>query len=75
MPLSCMANLSFLVLQVEAPTLLQQVGSLLVRMGQDQRSWFKNLDWIELIKLPVFLSSSGRMSFIPNEAMAYHNFF
>ena len=28
--------------------------------------------WIKLIKLPVFLSSNGRMSFIPRDAMACH---
>ena len=79
----CINHLSFLVLQVEAPAFLQQVGSLLVSMGQDQRTWenFSSLwtnpqpyhyGWIELILLPVFLSSNGRMSFIPREAMACH---
>ena len=71
-------NLPFLMLQIVAPALLEQVSSLLVSVGQDQRSCKQHFihhrrfshSRVLRILLPVFLSSNGRISFIPSAAMA-----
>ena len=75
-----LSNLPFLMLQIVAPALLEQVGSLLVSVGQDQRSCKQHfivvcshsrvLERRFRTLLPVFLSSNGRISFIPSAAMA-----
>ena len=62
-PSGCISgvHLSFLVLQEKAPALLQKVGSLLVSMGQDERTWYNfslflpdshnsHYGWIELLR-------------------------
>ena len=49
-------NLSFLVLQVEAPAFLQEVGSLLVGVGQNQGAWGSD----NLVKL-IFSSAQAQI--------------